>query len=62
MLFVFRQLEKDAPMSLVLQGDCEEFIKNYFKWNIHGADAKHYKVMKAEELDINQFLEIPLGK
>jgi len=47
----------DGPIQIIARGDCEDFIKHYIKYNINERDKENYKILKTEEVDINQFIE-----
>jgi hypothetical protein len=58
--------KNDGPISVMARGDCEDFVKHYFKYNIGDRDIDNCEVLETKVLDINQFLEkkpdVPLSK
>jgi hypothetical protein len=52
----------DGPLVILANGPCEEFVKSFLKYNVSRKELNNLRILKTEETDINQFLdvEIPL--
>jgi hypothetical protein len=46
-----------SPLQVSAWAPCEEFVISYLKYNVGERDIENFKVLKTEEVDINQFLE-----
>lgn len=52
----------DGPVNVVCQGDCEEFVLHYVKYNIGPESIDNFVIFEAKEVDIKKYLATPLAQ
>ena len=50
--------KNSGALSISCQGPCEDFVKTYIKYNISDRDKDNYVLLKAEELNISDYLTV----
>jgi hypothetical protein len=63
-MFIICRKMTGSPLQVVAWAPCEEFVISYFKYNIGEHDLGSLQVLKAEEVDLAQFVskaEVPLA-
>lgn len=51
-----------GTLSIACQGPCEDFVKTYIKYNVPERDKENYVLLKAEELNIADYITEPEQK
>lgn len=57
MYLICRRNGRQGPLSIVCWADCDSFVSHYIKHNVTDPDRANYVILKAEEVNINMFID-----
>ncbi len=49
--------KNSGQLNISCQGPCEEFVKTYLKYNLSDRDKANFVLLKAEELNIDDYMD-----
>jgi len=58
MFLVLRKRESEGPISIVCQGDCEDFIRHYAKYNVNEREAESTFVIGGDFVPIKNYMDV----